>query len=252
MKYIDLGHVYVNNDGEPYSSVTQIIKKYEPYKNWQEIAEKFAKKHKKSVEDVQALWKEEGRKAVEKGVKFHEDMEKLYTDKGEWEIEGVIYKVHPSHMEDGVKLAIPLKLDLGIYPELIVYSHKYKVAGQADLIEIVDGFINIKDYKTSKEIKTESYKHWSKGHEMMKAPLSHLMNCNFSHYSLQLNIYMSLLKAHNPKLKMGKMEIYHVKDSNDPFGDLTTKVYEVPRLQKEAKAILEHHLKTHEYQSIRH
>lgn len=234
MKYIDSNHSYINENGESFLSVTTLIKKYEPVKDWDEIASKYAKKHKKTLEEVQAAWKEEGRKAIEKGLKFHSEMESLYVEKGTWEIDGKEYKVVPTPMVDGVKIAIPLKLEDGIYPELIVYSDKYKVSGQADLVEVVEGKINIKDYKTSRQIKLESHKHWRDGHEMMLFPVGHLMNCNFYQYSLQLNIYMALLKAHNRKLKIGNMEILHVTDD----GIIP---YEVPDLQKEAKAILEHY-----------
>lgn len=234
MKYVDSNHSYTNDKGESYLSVTSLIKRYTPEKNWQEIAEKYAKKHKKNVEEVQAAWKEEGRKAIEKGITFHSKMENLYIEKGEIEIGDKVYKVVSNPLVDGVKMAIPLALQDSVYPELIIYSDKYKISGQADLVEVIDGIISVKDYKTSKEIKKESHKHWKYGHEKMLFPLNNLMNCNFSHYSLQLNIYMLLLKAHNRKLKVGSMEIQHVKDDE-------VIVYEVPNMQKEAKAILEHH-----------
>lgn len=245
MKYIDNGHSYINDDGVVYTSVTQMIKKYQPEKDWNEIATKYAKKTKQTVEEVQAAWKEEGRKAIEKGLSFHKEAEEVLVAAGEKEINGVKYKVTSSPMDDGIKIAIPLKLEDGVYPEPIIYSHKYQIAGQADYVEVVDGKINIIDYKTSKEIKQESYKHWKFGYEMMKSPVSHLMNCNYFQYALQINIYMLLLKQHNPKLKVGHMEILHVKDNPDPFSDDRIYVsYVVPNLQKEARAVLDHHLKT--------
>jgi len=234
MKYIDHNHTYLNDDEESYLSVTRIIKFYEPKKDWDEIARAYAKKHKKSVEEVTEAWRLEGQKAIEKGVAFHERMETDLIEQKSLEFNGKTYQVYPTPMEEGIKISIPLKLEDGIYPELIVYSHKYKVAGQADLVEVIEGKINITDYKTSKEIRKESYKHWQRGHEMMLFPISHLMNCNYSHYCLQLNIYMLLLKGHNPKLKVGKMEIHHIKDD-----ELET--YKVPNLQKEAKKLLEHY-----------
>lgn len=245
MKYFDDGHFYLNDNGDRYTSVTQVIKKYEPKKDWEAITEAYAKKHKKSVAEVRQMWDEERDKAIKKGNDFHLKMETEYVDRGEFEINGVKYKVVHSPIIDGVKMAIPLKLESGIYPELIVYSHKYKVSGQADLVEVIDGFINIKDYKTSKEIKKESYKHWRNGYEMLEFPLSHLMNCNFNIYSLQLNIYMNLLKTHNPKLKIGKMEIHHIKDDE-------IIVHEIPKMQKESKIILQHHLENslHEHKNF--
>ncbi len=244
MKFIEKGHSYITDSGEEYTSVTGLIKQYEKKKDWQEIAEKYAKKHKKDVEQVQAEWREEGRKAIEKGVNYHNKMESEYVARGSVTIGEKVYEVIPSPMEDGVKVAIPLKLSDGIYPEIIVYSDKYKVSGQADLVEVLDGVINIKDYKTSKEIKTESYKHWKTGHEMLLPPLGHLMNCNFVTYALQLNIYMYLLKSHNRKLKIGDMIIHHIKIDEDKV-DLIP--YLVPNLQKEARVLLEHHYEVLKY-----
>lgn len=240
MKFIEQSHTYISPEGEQYLGVTSLIKQYEPKKDWDEIARAYAKKHKKTQEEVQAGWKEEGRKSIEKGVSYHAKMESEFVVKGEVDIDGKIYKVVPSPMEEGIKMAIPLSLEEGVYPEIIIYSNKYKVSGQADLVEIANGKINIKDYKTSKEIKKESYKHWRKGHEMMLFPLGHLMNCNYNQYALQLNIYMSMLKAHNRNLKQGDMLIYHVKDNE-------TIIYKVPNLQKEAKILLEHHYEQLKY-----
>ncbi len=234
MKFFEDKHVYINDDGENYVSVTTLIKKYEPHKDWEQIAAKYAKKVKKTTEEVQAAWKEEGRKAIEKGTTYHNMMESLYNDKGSWIVEDEECIVCPSPIVDGVKSAKSLKLEQGVYPELLVYSHKYKVAGQADLVEVVKNKINIKDYKTSKEIKKESYKNWKTGYEKMLFPLNNLMNSNFWHYSVQLNLYMYMLKTHNPNYKIGIMEIHHIKDNE-------VEVHEVPNLQREIKALLQHY-----------
>lgn len=251
MKFIDATHSYLNDNNEQYTSVTTLIKKYEPHKDWDEIAAKYAKKVKKSVEEVKAMWAQAGLDAVTKGTAFHNKMEALYNETGIWNTEGVDCVVHSSPIIDGIKKARSLKLDQGIYPELLVYSHNYKLAGQADLVEVVNNKINIKDYKTSKEIKKESHKHWRDGYEMMSFPLNNLMNSNFWHYSVQLNLYMAMLKAHNPNLKVGTMEILHVihheniihgKDlveaSKTEWDEVVT--YKVPDLQKDVKKLLEH------------
>lgn len=233
MKYIDHTHTYLDGS-EEYISTTKLIKRYEPYKDWDEIARKYAEKNKLSLADVKASWKAESQKGMNRGLAYHASQEEALVAEVTVEVEGKRYPVVPTPMEDGIKIAIPLKLEEGIYPELIIYSNKYKVAGQADRVDIHNGKITIKDYKTSKRIDLESYKHWRTGHEMMKPPVSHLMNCNFTTYSLQLNIYMFMIKSHNPKLKVGPMSIDHVKEDG-------VDVYEVPNLQKEAKKILEHY-----------
>lgn len=251
MKFIEETHSYINDNNELYTSVTTLIKKYEPEKDWNEIATKYAKKVKKTLEEVKAEWAKAGLDAVTKGTAFHNKMEDKYTKAGIWKVEGVDCIVHGSPIEDGVKYARSLKLDQGIYPELLVYSHNYRLAGQADLVEVVNGKINIKDYKTSKEIKKESYKHWKNGYEMMKHPLNNIMNSNFWHYAIQLNLYMYMLRAHNPNLKVGTMTILHVIDhpaiisedelKSTPEGWTEVVEYPAPDLQKEVKNLLEHY-----------
>jgi hypothetical protein len=46
------------------------------------------------------------------------------------------------------------------------------------------------DWKRSKEIKMESFKHRDKG----IGPCAHLDDCNFNHYSLQLNLYQWMIQ----------------------------------------------------------
>jgi hypothetical protein len=241
MKFIDEGHSYVTDHGEKYLSVTSLIKQYEPKKDWDKIASNYAKKHKRDVEEVKAAWKEEGRKGIERGTAYHTKMESEYVDRGSGQIDGVEYPVIPSPLIDGIKLAIPLKLSDGIYPEIIVYSDKYKISGQADLVEVANGLINIKDYKTTKKIDTESFKNWKGQYEKLLHPLGHLMNCKHVTYSLQINIYMYLLRKHNPKLKIGNMEIHQIKE------DGAINYIAVPDLQKESRTILEHYYENLKY-----
>ena len=234
MKFIEQPHSYITNDGEQYLSVTALIKRYQPTKDRDVTARKFAKKHKRDVAEVQAEWKEEGRKSIEKGVAYHARKEQEYVSKGRISIGEVNYEVFPSPVEDGVKTAIPLKLGDGIYPEIIVYSDKYKIAGQADLVEVLNGYINVKDYKTNKKIDMESHKDWKGKYDMLLHPVNNLMDCKFHTYGLQVNIYMYLLRTHNPKLKVGQMELHHVKDDE-------VTIIPVPNFQSEARKMLEHY-----------
>ena len=93
----------------------------------------------------------------------------------------------------------------------MVYLKSVGICGQADVVEVVDGCININDYKTNKEIKTKAYTNWEGITSKMYAPIAHLDDCNLNHYNLQLSIYAYIIKKHNPKLKIGKLTIQHVK-----------------------------------------
>lgn len=72
-----------------------------------------------------------------------------------------------------------------------VFSTEHKLAGSIDAIYYrpSDGKYVIYDWKRSKEIKS------SNDYEKGYAPLNHLPNCNYWHYSLQLNIYKWFLET---------------------------------------------------------
>jgi hypothetical protein len=113
------------------------------------------------------------------------------------------------------------KLDPGVYPEHMVYLKSAGLCGQSDLVEVVNGRVNIIDYKTNKEIKTESFKNWEGMSEKMLPPVEHLDDCNFNHYALQLSIYMYIILKHNPKLQPGKIFIHHITfetEGEDQYG----------------------------------
>ena len=127
---------------------------------------------------------------------------------------------------DGLKIAPVQKLEPGVYPEHMVYLKSAGLCGQSDLVEVVNGRVNIIDYKTNNEIKTESFKDWEGISEKLMSPVNNLDDCNFNHYSLQLSIYMYIILKHNPKLQPGKMYIHHVLfdiEGVDEFGYPITK-----------------------------
>ena len=103
----------------------------------------------------------------------------------------------------------------------MVFLKSAGICGQSDLVEVVNGKVNIIDYKTNKEIKKESYVDWEGVSDKLTEPLSNLDDCNFNHYALQLSIYMYIILKHNPKLKPGKMFIHHVSfdiEEEDAYG----------------------------------
>ena len=56
----------------------------------------------------------------------------------------------------------------------MVYLKSAGICGQSDLVEVVNGHVNIIDYKTNKEIKMESFKNWEGISEKMLHPVSNL------------------------------------------------------------------------------
>lgn len=237
MKFVEDIHRYVEDD-EEYLAVTYFIKTFEPYKDWNKIAETYAKKNGLSVEDVKAEWEKNKNNAARKGTKYHAEQERLLLAEGGIVVDNQLCPVKNVLTANGVKEDNSVKLENNtIYPEKMIWSKKYKICGTADIVHVQDNKINIKDYKTNKKLDFVAYDHPYKGKEKMKFPLSHLDACNFNTYQLQLNLYMFMLLQQNRHLKMGKMTILHVIfEGDEPMGVVEI---EVKNLQKEVKAMLE-------------
>tara|TARA_R100001443_G_scaffold25355_1_gene38192 strand:+ start:10576 stop:11409 length:834 start_codon:yes stop_codon:yes gene_type:complete len=228
-------HSYKSIDAEEkinWISVTTLISKFKNPFNAEKVAIKVSKKKNSKwfglkPKKIQEIWNNESIRAMTLGTFYHDQREKDICSLSSIEREGFTIPVFaPKGEEEGIKIAPSQKLDPGIYPEHMVYLKSAGVCGQADLVEVVDGKVNIIDYKTNKEIKTKSFKNWEGKSERMVAPLSHLDDCNFNHYALQLSIYMYIIIKHNPKLKPGKIHIHHVKfeeEGKDDYGYPITK-----------------------------
>jgi hypothetical protein len=88
-------------------------------------------------------------------------------------------------------------------------------------VEVVDGKINIRDYKTNKEIKTEAERDYTGYAYKLLPPLDHLDKCELVTYGLQLSVYMYIMLRHNPQLEPGEMVLEHVvfeKEKDDEYG----------------------------------
>ena len=228
-------HSYKSIDAEEnisWISVTTIIGKFKNPFNAEKVAKKVSKSKKSkwygiSPKEIQKIWNNESVRAMTLGTFYHDQREKDICSFSSIEREGFTIPVFaPKGEEEGIKIAPHQKVDPGVYPEHMVYLKSAGICGQADLVEVVEGKVNIIDYKTNKEIKTESFKNWEGKSERMSPPLSHLDDCNFNHYALQLSIYMYIIIKHNPKLKPGKIHIHHVKfeeEGKDKYGYPITK-----------------------------
>jgi hypothetical protein len=161
---------------------------------------------------IQQIWDNEGTRSTTDGTWYHNQREDDLCSFASIEREGVTVPVFkPSGENAGVRTAPSQKLEPGVYPEHMVYLKSAGLCGQSDLVEVVNGKVNIIDYKTNKEIKMKGFTNWEGITEKMLLPVNSLDDCHFNHYALQLSIYMYIILKHNPKLKPGKIFIHHVK-----------------------------------------
>ena len=212
----DHSYKSVDDSNIDWISVTTLVSHFKKPFDAKKIAEKVTKnKNSKwfGIDRViiQQIWNNEGDRSITLGTWYHNQRESDLCSLASIEREGVTVPVFkPTELKDGVKIAPVQKLEPGVYPEHMVYLRSAGICGQSDLVEVVNGHVNIIDYKTNKEIKMESYVDSEGKSEKMQPPLDSLDDCHFYHYALQLSIYMYIILKHNPKLKPGKIYIHHI------------------------------------------
>jgi len=216
-------------------SVTTLTSFFKEPFDAKKVAQKVSKRKKSKwygmkPKDIQAVWKKESERAMSLGTYYHNQREDDLCSLASIERDGVTVPIFtPILKGNGIKHAPKQKLDPGVYPEHMVYLKSAGICGQSDLVEVVNGKVTIIDYKTNKEIKMQSYVDWEGVSQKMQFPVSHLDDCNFNHYALQLSIYMYIIIKHNPKLRPGPMYIHHVQfeeEGKDEHGYPITKYTE--------------------------
>jgi len=131
------------------------------------------------------------------------------------------YRMDPEQIKQVWKQESDRSTTLG-NPEHFLYLPSMKIAGQSDKVTVAGGRVDILDYKTNKEIKTQGFKNYEGITQKMLFPVNHLDDCNLNHYTLQLSIYMYVILKHNPLLRAGNLTLQHIifeeEFDKDPYG----------------------------------
>jgi len=193
-------HIYIHRlTKKQYKSVTTVIALIEHEFMSEEIAE--AIEHQKredkqeryigmSKEQILDLWQQINDEANEYGTHVHELVE-TYLLKNKW--------YFPSDPFDKKVLEefnkINFELGRECYPERVVFSEEYEIAGTTDLLVDVDEeYFDIGDWKTNKE-----FNYYSKYKQVLKPPFEHLQDCQYVVYTLQLSTYALLYELETGK-----------------------------------------------------
>lgn len=201
ISFEEVEHIYTV-DGEQCSiSATGFVKKFFNAFDADKVLEKlnrFGVMNKKwpgmSISEIKDEWSEKGRIAATRGTKLHRYIELFYNAVDITTLEEV-----NKHSELDIEIEMFYKFVQQLPPEYIPYRtewfifyEKYSLAGSIDMVFQVDPKsprkIAIYDWKCSKEIKKKNK------YEKTKEPLSHLDDCNYNHYALQLNLYKHILE----------------------------------------------------------
>lgn len=171
---------------------------------------------------IRDIWKRESDRSLEMGTWYHHKEEATITSSPTYKYNGTTLNVVKPVVIDNFKYAPAQKLEEGhIYPEHLVYLQSEGICGQTDRVEVLNGRVSVRDYKTSKVIKEEGFRNWEGITARMLDPLSHLDDCNMVHYSLQMSLYLYMILKHNPGLKPGPLTLDHIifeQESEDKYG----------------------------------
>lgn len=231
-------HTYYDDDGLAWTSCSAFLHKFKPFFDRDAISYRMAKK---------AL--------TEQGIANPTSTQLFDAQKkilSEWDFKtkrsqdhGKV--IHKALEDYGNSLPVQdlklRKMAKHIYETYFSYAHKHfneqvlwlddiNIAGTADKPlfrnNSASPILDIADYKTNLEKGIEFYSKY--GNRMMD-PISHLEDCNYIHYALQLSIYMYMGEV-TFGCKPGRMFIIYISP------ELKETIIHVPYLKREVEALI--------------
>lgn len=223
---------YIDGSCKDIISVTTLIHKYFPHFNSSKVIDNMMKSKKwnqskyfgMNKKEIQDLWKNKGKEASEKGTILHRDIEYYFNSVN-------IKNDSPEFIQflNFKKEIVEKEKIIPYRTEWEVFDLEHKLAGSIDMIfkHHDNNGLYIYDWKRSKKIvKTNNF-------ECGFPPLDHFPNCNFWHYSLQLNIYKMILEKNYNKKILGMFLVCFHPERNK------YQRLEVPDLKEEVTQIFE-------------
>jgi len=187
-----LTHTYKDETGF-YTPVSSVISHYKAKFDSDKWSLIKARERGISQEEILEEWALNSKKSTDKGTTMHKAVEDFFRHRLESEYVAEYLPIFLKWRTSGMVFI----------PEQLLFSKKYRVAGTPDMV-IFDpktDTYSILDWKTNKEIKM------SNRYQKMTGVCSHLDDCNYNHYFLQLNLYASLLDK-----PINKLSIIHLAD----------------------------------------
>ena len=225
IEFIEEGHIYKIDETE-YTSVSNIIKKYEPEVDWDQKAADYARKWGKKKEDVQKEWKLNNLKSTISGTRTHSFGES-YTNLLCGHPELICEQNKPHYIEefntmgstypkeDAIKKFYD-ELETNLHPVGAEFklSSKYipnslHICGTCDLLfyDSDKDCFTLGDWKTNKSL----IKDYNRNHNItMMGCVSNMISEPISEYTIQFNLYQKMLESIG--LKIGDRILVWLKD----------------------------------------
>lgn len=198
----EVTHVYTLA-GDPdfkFVSGTTFIKKFFRPFDAKKIATNLVKTHWKyrsyTIKQLMDEWTE----SALRGTRIHKEIEDYLLFKKQ---------VKSKAAEHGIKVLNRIPTGMNIHTEVILYSKELGVSGTADILveNPLTGKWSILDWKTNSKIDRTSFKN-QKG---IRSATSHLPDCKFTIYTLQLSLYAYMLEEYYG-IEIEKLYLAHITD----------------------------------------
>lgn len=229
-------HVYtVKGDSRGWISCTGFLHAFFPHADTDDIITKMMKSKKwpeskwygMTREQIKQTWKDMGKEASDAGTAMHLGIEQVMNGADDEVVPEVKetkeWEYFEKYWAKDSEIWEPWRTEWEVYDE------ELKLAGSIDMIyrNKQDGTFAIYDWKRSKEIKMENT--FSNGY----GPVRNLPDCNYWHYTLQLNVYRWLLEKHY-NLKISEMALVVLHPNNKSY-----KRFKLNRLEDEVEEMME-------------
>ena len=227
--------------GKIYKSVTTTLSSIEPHFDAEAVAmaitrqtdnvkqERYIGKTQKEILD---FWEFLYEQANIYGTKVHDIVER-YLLANKW--------YYPEDNEEGafeqkvIDGYNALQIDEGqaMWPERILFSEQYELAGTSDLIIDIDPvFFDVADYKTNRVF--NFYNQY--GHQTLLKPFDYMQSCQYSVYTLQLSVYAYMYELEFPKRKCRQIYVLYWDKEKMCFSKIP-----VMYMKHEAKKLIDLH-----------
>lgn len=218
-------HTYtVKETGQKLTSITTLIHKYQNEFDPQGFAARAcAKRDGITVDQIKEKWNSEKVRAGERGTMFHKQAEIFVNTK----------KIPDGPDKDILKdFKKKFKPEGKIFSEVLVHNIELGICGTADLViyDKVKNSVYIEDFKTNKQIKFKSF-----NNQKMLYPLTHILDCNYYHYCIQLSCYLYLLSLQGFNVRADKLKLYWINPETRLI-----EIIPVPYMKKEVESMIDH------------
>jgi hypothetical protein len=220
-------HIYTDKDGGTYLSVSKFLDLFSKKFDRMGISKMSAAKKGVSQEEILAEWDKKRDDSIDHGNRIHHALER--------------YEKSTTILPEDEDLR-PMILSVTkqyshyyrCYQEVCLYDTEFMIAGTSDKVlqctSSPKSIFDLSDYKTNLSKGIQFKNDYG---QYMLGPLSHLQDCNYVKYSLQLSIYSYLLQK-KTGCKIGQLSIHYIPAHNY----LYHVKYPVPYMKMEVEAML--------------